>query len=243
MLALVNPLPRASKVISRRQLLLTAISAALLPARATAEMNAQKTIGWSEFKSIMNGLAEADARGKIDQGALVETAIRGLQKLDVGSDEFIQAKDDSYETGNRYWLWQRLIKQRNLNGGILTIEDNQIVQLHDHPGATGMLRILSGEAEVWLFDEVRQNKTEQGVAELARVSRRILRTGDTAVLTPDKGNVHALRSLSKECSMLDFFIPPYEKSQRSWFEPLQENWFDMEKVSCRKISQHAYTKA
>jgi quercetin dioxygenase-like cupin family protein len=239
----VKPLPRVLDVISRRQLLLTAVSAVLLPGRAMANTVVQKKLNWSKFKSIMNELADADAHAKIDQETLVETAIKALQKLDVGSDEFIQAKDDSYETGNRYWFWQRLIKQRNLNGGILTIEDTQMVQLHDHPGATGMLRILSGEAEVWLFDEVRQNKTEQGVAELARVSRRVLRAGDTAVLTPNKGNVHALRSLTKECSMLDFFIPPYEKSQRSWFEPLEENWFDMEKVSCRKISQHAYTKA
>ncbi len=118
-----------------------------------------------------------------------------------------------------------------------------MVQLHDHPGATGVVRILSGEAEVWLFDEVKGNKSEPGVAELSRVSRQILRAGDSVVLTPDKGNIHALKALSKECSMLDFFIPPYDKNQRSWFEPLTENWFDMATILCQKVSQNAYTKA
>lgn len=107
-----------------------------------------------------------------------------------------------------------------------------------------MVRIISGEVEAWQFDEIKQTAgAEQGVAELTRVSRQILRPGDTAVLTPDKGNIHALRSISRGSRMLDFFIPPYKRSQRNWFEPLAENWFDMERLSCRKIPQHVYTKA
>jgi len=60
---------------------------------------------------------------------------------------------------------------------------------------------------------------------------------------PDKGNIHALKSVSKECRMLDFFIPPYERSERSWFEPLKKNWFAEETILCQKVSQHAYSKA
>ena len=235
-------------MISRRQLLFSAVSTVLLPSEVMADIGLQKKLSWSEFQAKMTELANADALGAVDKKRLAENGLKTLQQLDVSSTEFKHAVEESYETGNRYWLWQRMIKQRNLNGGILTINDEQMVQLHDHPGATGMVRIISGEAEVWLFDEVRENKTgqkksDQGIAELTQVSRRILRSGDTAVLTPHKGNIHALRSVSKECHMLDFFIPPYEKSQRSWFEPLAENWFDKERVLCQKIPQHAYTKA
>jgi len=235
-------------VISRRQLLFSAVSTVLLPSEVMADIGLQKKLSWSEFQAKMTELANADALGAVDKKRLAENGLKTLQQLDVSSTEFKHAVEESYETGNRYWLWQRMIKQRNLNGGILTINDEQMVQLHDHPGATGLVRIISGEAEVWLFDEVRANKTgqkksDQGIAELTQVSRRILRSGDTAVLTPHKGNIHALRSVSKECHMLDFFIPPYEKSQRSWFEPLAENWFDKERVLCQKIPQHAYTKA
>ncbi len=235
-------------MISRRQLLFSAVSTVLLPSEVMADIGLQKKLSWSEFQAKMTELANADALGAVDKKRLAENGLKTLQQLDVSSTEFKHAVEESYETGNRYWLWQRMIKQRNLNGGILTINDEQMVQLHDHPGATGLVRIISGEAEVWLFDEVRENKTgqkksDQGIAELTQVSRRILRSGDTAVLTPHKGNIHALRSVSKECRMLDFFIPPYEKSQRSWFEPLAENWFDKERVLCQKIPQHAYTKA
>ena len=108
-----------------------------------------------------------------------------------------------------------------------------------------MVRIISGEVEVWQFDEVEQNRLQQkqGVAELRRFSHDILKAGDTAVLTPKAGNIHALRSISKQCRMLDFFIPPYQRSDRHWYQPLTKNWSEQETVACKKIAQQDYADA
>lgn len=262
---MMSLLAKVPDVISRRELLLAAT--ALLSAKVMASgaqhnggghgKAEQKSISWSEFQTQMTVLATAEVNHNIDQKTLAERGMQYLKQLDIHSAEFIDAVAASYETGNRYWLWQRMIKANNINGGILNIEHDQIVPLHDHPGATGMVRIISGETEVWLFDEVKggkgkTNKTKgsksddtsrQGVTELVRVAHRVLRPGDMALLTPEKGNIHALRAVSQQCSMLDFFIPPYKRSQRSWYEPLTNNWFDKERIVCQKIPQHAYTMA
>ena len=235
-------------MVTRRELLLAA-TASLLPAKvlATAEL---KNISWSEFRGHMTALAATAENRELDQKAVAERGMRYLKQLDIQSSEFKDAVDASYETGNRYWLWQRMIKGQNINGGILNIDSDQLVQLHDHPGATGMVRIISGEVEAWQFDVLMQDKEKKGkgadgrdIAELTRVSHRILKAGDMAVLTPEKGNVHALRAISKQCRMLDFFIPPYQRSERSWYEPLAESWFNEDRVACIKIPQHAYTEA
>ena len=75
-----------------------------------------------------------------------------LQQLDTTEQAFQTAVQAAYESGNRFWLWQRLTRASNINGGILTIEQGEDVPLHDHPGATGMVRVLTGEVEVWQFD-------------------------------------------------------------------------------------------
>ena len=193
----------------------------------------------------MDALAESQSASSIDQQALITSGLQNLKQLDISSPQFLAAVDASYETGNRYWLWQRMIKAQNINGGILNINSEQLVQLHDHPGATGLLRIISGEVEVWQFDVSADKDTAAPpeMCELTRVAHEILRAGDMAVLTPDKGNIHALRSISEECRMLDFFIPPYEASQRNWYQPQLKDWFDQERILCRRIPQHAYMKA
>lgn len=233
--------------------MLATAASVLLPRSALAVSNqhinnvaglvGRENINWSEFQNQMTALAEAGANRSMSQEKIAENGMQYLKRLDITSAEFKAAVDDSYETGNRYWLWQRLIKGVNINGGILNIDNDQLVALHDHPGATGMLRIISGEAEVWQFDSDTQEKNSGDAVELVRVSHRILKVGDMAVLNPEKGNIHALRAISGKCAMLDFFIPPYRRNERHWYEPLDAGWFDKEKVACRKIPQHAYEKA
>lgn len=226
-------------MISRREFVQAILGLTLLPRELLAKHVDADLIDWHTFQSEMNKIATAAMYDHIDQREMSQQGLYYLQRLNVKSTPFIDAVENSFETGNQFWLWQRLIKQSNLNGGILHIDKENVVPLHDHPGATGMLKIIAGEVEIWNFD-VR----EKGIASLVklkRTSRRILRSGDVAVLHPEQGNIHALRSITQECSMLDFFIPPYKRSERSWYEPLDKNWFDMVHIACRRIPQHEYT--
>ena len=232
---------RVHDLITRRQWLLLTLGLALLPGRILADSRQSGSIEWDAFLIKMRKLA-AD---RIDQNMIGSDGIQLLQQLNIDSPAFKEAVNGAFETGNRYWLWQRMVKQDNVNGGILTIDKEQIVQLHDHPGATGMLRIINGEAEVWQFNLVSDATAANGdrIAVLNRVSYRVLKPGDTAILSPGYGNIHALRAVSRQCSMLDFFIPPYQRSKRTWYEPVDEDWVNHETISCRSIPQHEYTKA
>ena len=224
--------------MNRRDFLLAAAAGALLPMGASANSADINRISWQDFKLNMYDLADANNKQNISHAQLVKRGLQALKSLDINSGSFKHALQNAYESGNHFWLWQRLIKDKNINGGVLNIDDNQIVQLHDHPGATGMIRIISGEVETWQFDQAStKNKSPENICELKRVSHRILRANDMAVLTPENGNIHALRSISKTARMLDIFIPPYDIKQRSWYQPQLENWLDKEIILCKKIPQ------
>lgn len=227
-------------MMTRRDLLVTGLASLIMPRYIWANVTTKTRIFWPEFYSHMNRLADSFSKDETHLLAVEEECLAYLENLDVSDTTFINAVNEAYETGNQYWLWQRMIKQPNLNGGILTIESSQFVQLHDHPGATGILRVTSGEVEIWQFDEINE-KNE--ITTLKRTSHRLLKAGDTAILKPSSGNIHALQAVSKECSMLDFFIPPYKRSQRSWYEPIDNAWFEKQEITCKKISQQNYMDA
>jgi hypothetical protein len=231
--------------VTRRKFLLLAMGLAgsmALPLRAASDDTATAGYCWDSFVLRMRDLADDYIAGLVTHDEVAQHGLEYMKALDIDSSSFADAVAAAYESGNEYWLWQRMLKKDNVNGGVLNIDNNKLVQLHDHPGATGMLRIISGEAEVWQYDRV-STSSDGLTARLKRVSHRSLKPGDTAFVSPDKGNIHALRSITTECRMLDFFIPPYEQNLRTWFEPLDKNWQALEQITCRCISQYELARS
>ena len=225
-------------MLNRRNFMLASLVIALLPAGVTAGMRAHKTLSWTDYLREMKQLASAYADRTITQSAMAARGVQLLQQLDTTDNAFQVAVHASWESGNRFWLWQRLTKESTIKGGVLNIERNQDVPLHDHPGATGMVRVLTGEVEVWQFDHAEKAADKSGDFDvLELVTHRVMQPGDIAVLSPDRGNIHALRARSKQCSMLDYFIPPYERSKRTWYQPVDDGWHDKARISCESISE------
>lgn len=228
---------------SRRDFLLASLGFMFLPRLLVASTRPGGSSSWEQFARKMKTLAVQYAAGSVRQPEVVDHGLELMRQLDISDDAFIRATSESFESGNRFWLWQRLTRESGLNGGILTIEKEQPVPLHDHPGATGMLRVLEGELEVWQFDRLQGSASHRDKehAVLQRVSRRILHPGDTALLSPDKGNIHALRAISRECSMLDYFIPPYVRSARTWYEPEEPDWFSADRITCKAVPENDFS--
>jgi len=207
----------------------------------TAAMSVDSPLAWPQYLHEMKQLAAGYTGRTATQADIAAQGIQLLRQLDTSDRSFLAAINDSYESGNRFWLWQRLTKESAIKGGILTIEHDQDVPLHDHPGATGMVRVLTGEVEVWHFDRAARtadNSADHAVLEL--VTHRVMGPGDIAILSPDNGNIHALRARSQTCRMLDYFIPPYERSERTWYLPVDHDWHDKAHIRCESISENDF---
>ena len=226
-------------MLNRRDFMLASLSATLMPGELIAGIHTDDLLSLADYQGEMQQLAAAYANRTITQRDMAARGVQLLRQLDTTDSTFQDAVDTSYESGNRFWLWQRLTKNNGIKGGILNIERDQDVPLHDHPGATGMVRVLSGEVEVWQFDRPVPAATvgENGQAVLERVTHRVMQAGDIAILSPDSGNIHALRARSETCSMLDYFIPPYERSNRTWYQPVDDDWRNKTRISCQCVAE------
>jgi hypothetical protein len=228
-------------MLNRRDFLLASLATLCMPGSVTAGMRMERPLSWTDYLREVKQLASAYGDRTITQTAMAARGVRLLQQLDTTDNAFQAAVHASWESGNRFWLWQRLTKESTVKGGILNIERDQDVPLHDHPGATGMVRVLTGEVEVWQFDRAGKAADRSGDHDvLELVTHRVIQPGDTAVLSPDSGNIHALRARSRECSMLDYFIPPYERSERTWYRPVDDDWHDKARISCESISEYDF---
>jgi hypothetical protein len=228
-------------MLTRRDFLLASMATLCMPGSVTAGMRMERPLSWTDYLREVKQLASAYGDRTITQTAMAARGVRLLQQLDTTDNAFQAAVHASWESGNRFWLWQRLTKESTVKGGILNIERDQDVPLHDHPGATGMVRVLTGEVEVWQFDRAGKAADRSGDHDvLELVTHRVMQPGDTAVLSPDSGNIHALRARSRECSMLDYFIPPYERSERTWYRPVDDDWHDKARISCESISEYDF---
>jgi hypothetical protein len=228
-------------MLNRRDFLLASLATLCMPGSVTAGMRMERPLSWTDYLREVKQLASAYGDRTITQTAMAARGVRLLQQLDTTDNAFQAAVHASWESGNRFWLWQRLTKESTVKGGILNIERDQDVPLHDHPGATGMVRVLTGEVEVWQFDRAGKAADRSGDHDvLELVTHRVMQPGDTAVLSPDSGNIHALRARSRECSMLDYFIPPYERSERTWYRPVDDDWHDKARISCESISEYDF---
>lgn len=86
---------------------------------------------------------------------------------------------------------------------VLQFEAGERIDLHNHPDMTGVIRCLSGDVSIESYDLV------AGPVLLARLRETVrLTEGDTATLTPTRGNIHALEAHAFT-ELLDVFTPPY----------------------------------
>ena len=232
-------------MIDRRQILagLVSVAGMVMSKNVTDGQKQVNKLEWPDFLARLKELSDRFANGTVRQNDMERQGLSLISRLDVNSDSFMAAVANSYESGNLFWLWQRMTKSARLDGGILNIDQEEIIPLHDHPGGTGMVRIISGEAEVWKVKRVDEDRHRPGEANLEVLFHGVLRPGDTASVTPEDGNIHALRSVSKECRMLDFFIPPFDRASLLFFEPSEKKWFAKQQIACRAVPRTEFTHA
>ncbi len=121
------------------------------------------------------------------------------------------------------WGWNPFIDNVDNRVGLLTLNINNPIPIHDHPQAVGILVVIEGALGVSNY--VLEGVTELGrskSAELRRVANRTFYPGQSAVITPAEQNIHALKSESESCVVLDILLQPYQEAQRTWYLPVTE---------------------
>ena len=120
----------------------------------------------------------------------------------------------------RPWRFLPLLDMPTLRAGVLTLFRFGPVPLHDHPGAYGMQRVLSGRVRVGCYEQGVVSEESERLVWLARTAAHELSAGESSCYFPERGNLHELVSLSSRSVLLTMTIRPCREQERSWYFPV-----------------------
>ena len=121
------------------------------------------------------------------------------------------------------WGWQPYLDNRDVRIGLLTLDKNIPIPIHDHPGAVGMLVVLEGTVQInhyQLLNTVESDRFK--TAQLQLLIEHEFSARQYAFILPNEGDIHSLESVTDSCVVLDMLLTPYDESQRRWYMPVVE---------------------
>lgn len=118
------------------------------------------------------------------------------------------------------WRYQTMVDSPRLRAGLLTLFRFAPIPLHDHPGACGAQRVLSGRVQIERYDHSAGAGQSPQVVWLERTAEEDLTSGGSACFHRGSGNLHRLESLTARSVLLSVMIRPHQDGERAWYFPV-----------------------
>ena len=177
------------------------------------------TVDWACFLDRLSALAEAQFSEAWAPDAYVEDVAALMGQLDLRDRHFRRLLRQYENTAAGMPSIRRAHGGGHFSVATLHFEPGESIDLHDHPRMTGVILGLRGTARLEAFDRLdapdRPDRWRLRPAGIVNVN-----PGVHSTLTPDRGNVHALRA-DVFTELLDVFTPPYDAERKAafrWYE-------------------------
>ena len=145
--------------------------------------------------------------------------------------------------------------------GVFILKSGTEIPLHDHPGMTGLVRVLHGDASIQsysptsdFFKQSNQLSLDNETLSKLRLSSNcnlkmakkhapIILTPDTSVgvLRPSDNNFHCVKAVDGATAFLDVISPPYDDDDKccTYYEEIKGDVCDSELTTGKKSKDFA----
>ncbi len=176
-------------------------------------------IDWASFLDAVAELADVQFTLDWDQEAYVEDVARLMRRLNLEDPAIVEAYSHYADEVRGFPEITEIYEEPGFELSTLEFEAGEVIDLHDHPGMTGVILCISGEVEIENFDQLDEISSD-GHLLLQRTEQVTLTAGQSATLTAVRGNIHTLRA-NRFTQLLDVFTPPYDDERirlSRWFQ-------------------------
>ena len=178
-------------------------------------------LGRAAAATSMSRCAETGNSFPCDTGLTVLLSeLQEKLSAQAGYRRLLEEADSFSHDHEKPWQHQPLIETPDLRIGLLTVFRFSSIPLHDHPGACGLLKVLSGKIRVGHYDLESSSENSQRVVWLNRKTVREYAVGESACYHRHSENVHQVTSLDSKSILLNMVVRPYDETKRSWYFPV-----------------------
>jgi predicted metal-dependent enzyme (double-stranded beta helix superfamily) len=207
----------------RRQLLTFSIGAFLQLRQnlravcADVPRTSGKTIDFDAFLEQMDKMARSQYQLPWHEEEYVKSVEKLVSALRLDDSHLARelARNTRYplKGPQMSFLEQRVSFQISL----ITLNQGQIIPLHDHPDMTGVMTCIVGKLDTARFDFVSHLTPARSL--IRSLGSIPIAPGEIASLTSRRSNIHSVRA-QQFSQIIDIFTPPYDESRIA-----RTNWY------------------
>ena len=151
------------------------------------------------LKRLMNKIT------KYDLNFTLFDNIKNTQSLNT----IDQKNLEKFLKSNAPVFYMKLYEDNIISVGIFIIKSHHRIPLHDHPHMFGLIKVLDGHGHLNSYNVLFEKNPNELIC-TKHASTSINSQSETAVLYPNKSNIHEIYAINNDhCAFLDILSPPY----------------------------------
>jgi len=151
------------------------------------------------LRRSMNKLSKYDLNFTLFDDLKSTRTLNPIEKKNL--DKFLQSDAPVF--------YMKLYEDSIISVGIFIIKAHHRIPLHDHPQMFGLIKVLDGHGHLNAYNVSVEKNADELIC-TKHVSTSINSQSETAVLYPNKSNIHEIFAINDEhCAFLDILSPPY----------------------------------
>lgn len=157
-----------------------------------------------------------------------------ITATDVGFDP-IAYRENEMKRSKAPVSYTELYQNRDSHTmAIFIVKQGCSLPLHDHPGMSGLLKVIHGKVRLSSYTEIEFQPVPQHMAiskQTCLVSKKIKTvikhpdmilsdSDECCVLCPNEGNIHEIHPLTEFAAFIDILVPPYGEKGCHYYQEL-----------------------
>lgn len=105
-----------------------------------------------------------------------------------------------------------------LRVNLIAIKPEHNLPLHDHPGSSGSMMVISGDVRTIVCKQEKLSvNTKQSSCMLTVVENKIFPTGEISCFTRDQHNIHSIEAVTDRAVIMVVHTSPFALDQQTYF--------------------------